>query len=127
VLPAEYARDHVRLGYAATEPGNQSDTQDRSITLATGSTTGRGLYVALTRGRRANYVLVVTDTHDLSEARDILERVITSDRADVPAVTRRQQLLGDTGLDRSDSVLRRRVEQPDVRPAPSRAVGIELD
>ena len=34
-LPADYARDHVRLGYAATEPGNQSDTQDRSIALAT--------------------------------------------------------------------------------------------
>jgi len=84
VLPVDYAREHVRLGYAATEPGNQSDTQDRSITLATGSTTGRGLYVGMTRGRQANHVLVVTETHELVEARDILDRVITSDRATSP-------------------------------------------
>ena len=92
VLPAEYARDHVRLGYAATEPGNQSDTQDRSITLATGSTTGRGLYVGMTRGRQANHVLVITDIDDLTAARDVLECVVANDRADVPAVARRVQL-----------------------------------
>ena len=34
-LPAGYASEHVRLGYAATEPGNQSDTEAASITLAT--------------------------------------------------------------------------------------------
>ncbi len=44
-LPADYVREHVRLGYAATEPGNQSDTETASITLATPATTGRGLYV----------------------------------------------------------------------------------
>ena len=103
MLPAHYARDHVRLGYAATEPGNQSDTQDRSVTLATGSTTGRGLYVGMTRGRGANHVLVVTDTNDLGAARDLLERVITCDRADVPAMTRRRQLVG-VGSDRSTEV-----------------------
>ena len=50
-LPADYVREHVRLGYAATEPGNQSATHTASITLATPATTGRGLYVAMTRGR----------------------------------------------------------------------------
>ncbi len=122
VLPAEYSRDHVRLGYAATEPGNQSDTQDRSITLATGSTTGRGLYVGLTRGRQANHVLVVTDTNDLGAARDILERLLTCDRADVPAVTRRHQLRED----RLDTVLQRWIggPSPPVRP---QGRGIELD
>lgn len=116
VLPAEYARDHVRLGYAATEPGNQSDTQDRSITVATGSTTGRGLYVGMTRGREANHVLVVTDTNDLGAARDLLERVITCDRADVPAVTRREQLVGHVSGDRSTEVLRQLLEQPTLVP-----------
>jgi AAA domain len=38
-LPADYARDHVRLGYAATEPGNQSDNQDRGVVMATPSPT----------------------------------------------------------------------------------------
>ena len=91
-LPADYARDHVRLGYAATEPGNQSDTQTGSITLATPATTGRGLYVAVTRGEQENLILTVTQTHDIAEARDVLEAIIASDRADVPAVTQRRQL-----------------------------------
>ena len=32
-LPADYAHDHVRLGYAATEHGYQSDTVDHSLSL----------------------------------------------------------------------------------------------
>lgn len=127
VLPAEYAREHVRLGCAATEPGNQSDTQHRSITLATGSTTGRGLCVGMTRGRQANHVLVITDTDDLGAARDLLERVITCDRADVPAVARREQLVWLTTGDRSNETLRQWLEAADVRPAAPRAGGIEID
>ncbi len=50
-LPADYAREHVQLAYATTEHGAQGDTSDRSITLATTATTGRGLYVGMTRGR----------------------------------------------------------------------------
>ena len=91
-LPAGYVRDHVRLGYAATEPGNQSDTMTGSITLATPATTGRGLYVAVTRGEQENLILTVTETHDIAEARDVLESIIASDRADIPAVTQRRQL-----------------------------------
>ncbi len=49
-LPKSYVVEHVQLGYAATEPGNQSDTTTASITLATGATTCRGLYVGMTRG-----------------------------------------------------------------------------
>lgn len=91
-LPAKYVQEHVRLGYSATEPGNQSDTQNGSITLATPATTGRGLYVAMTRGQQENSVRVVTETHDIAEARDILEGIMTSDRADVPAVAQRRHL-----------------------------------
>jgi hypothetical protein len=127
VLPAEYAREHVRLGYAATEPGNQSDTQDRSITLATGSTTGRGLYVGMTRGRQANHVLVVTDTNDLGAARDLLDRVIPCDRADVPAVTRREQLVRHVSGDRSTEALRQWLEAANTCPVPARTGGIEMD
>ena len=91
-LPAEYAMEHVRLGYAATEYGTQSATETASITLAGTSTTGRGLYVAMTRGRDDNRVHVVTDTHDMSDARDVLEGIVASDRADIPAVVQRRQL-----------------------------------
>ena len=41
-LPADYVREHVRLGYAATEHGYQSDTVDHSIALPSSATTRRG-------------------------------------------------------------------------------------
>lgn len=91
-LPAEYASEHVRLGYAATEHGNQGDTVDVAIELATVATTHRGLYVGATRGRDDNKILVVTETDDLDEAREILRYVLASDRSDVPAVTQRRLL-----------------------------------
>ena len=91
-LPADYVRQHVQLGYATTEHGAQGETADRSITLATTATTGRGLYVGMTRGRDENQALVVTDTPDLAEAISILEAAIAIDRADIPATTHRRAL-----------------------------------
>ncbi len=91
-LPADYVRQHVQLAYAITEHGAQGDTADRSITLATTATTGRGLYVGMTRGRDENHALVVTDTPDLAEAISVLEAAIAIDRADIPATTHRRLL-----------------------------------
>ena len=91
-LPADYVREHVQLAYATTEHGAQGETADRSITLATTATTGRGLYVGMTRGRKENHALVVTDTPDIAEAINILEAAIAVDRADVPATTVRRML-----------------------------------
>jgi hypothetical protein len=91
-LPVDYVSEHVRLGYAATEHGNQSDTVTIGVELATTATSRRGLYVGVTRGEQANLILVVTDGHDLDQARDILEGVLASDRADIPATTQRRQL-----------------------------------
>ena len=91
-LPADYVTEHVQLGYAATEPGNQSDTATASITLATPATTCRGLYVAVTRGRGENLICVVTDTHDITDAVDVLERILATDRADHPATRTRHEL-----------------------------------
>ncbi len=53
-LPADYVRQHVRLGYAATAHGHQGDTVDRSYTLVTPATSHRALYVGATRGRQSN-------------------------------------------------------------------------
>ena len=91
-LPADYAREHVRLGYAATEHGYQSDTVDHSIALTSSVTTRRGLYVAATRGRDENLLCVVTDSDNVAEARDVLEAILAFDRNDVPAVTQRRIL-----------------------------------
>jgi conjugative relaxase-like TrwC/TraI family protein len=89
-LPADYVRQHVRLGYAATAYGHQGDTVDISLTVVTAATMHRSLYVGATRGRHANHLLVVTDEPDL--ARDVLEEVLTNDRADIPAVAQRRNL-----------------------------------
>ena len=91
-LPADYVRDHVRLGYAATEHGWQSDTVDTAIALTSPTTTRRGLYVAATRGRDTNTLCVITDSDDIAEARDVLDAVLAADRADVPATTQRRTL-----------------------------------
>ena len=91
-LPADYVHDHVRLGYAATEHGWQSDTVDSAIALTSPVTTRRGLYVAATRGRDDNILCVVTDCDDIGEARDVLDAVLAVDRADVPATTQRRVL-----------------------------------
>jgi conjugative relaxase-like TrwC/TraI family protein len=91
-LPAAYVSEFVQLAYATTEHGNQGITTDQSITLVTGTTTGRGLYVGATRGRDDNHLLVVTDQHSEREAMDLLGRVLATDRADTPAVTHRRQL-----------------------------------
>lgn len=91
-LPADYAREHVRIGYAATAHGHQGDTVDVSYTLVDTSTTHRGLYVGATRGRAENHLLVVTDEPELAEARDVLEYALTNDRADVPAIVQRRRL-----------------------------------
>ena len=109
-LPADYVREHVRLGYATTEYGTQSGTETASVTLATPATTGRGLYVAITRGQHDNRVYVVTDTHDIAEARDVLEGIVASDRADIPATTHRRQLAEQ---DRQPPPLHPRCQLPD--------------
>lgn len=91
-LPSDYVRSQVQLGYAATAHGHQGDTVDVSLTLVASATTHRSLYVGATRGRDHNQLLVITDTDEPAEARDVLERVLTNDRADVPAVTQRRTL-----------------------------------
>jgi hypothetical protein len=95
-LPADFAHEHVRLGYAATEHGYQSDTVDFSVSLSSATSTRRGLYVAATRGRDENLLCVVTDSDDVAEARDVLEGVLAVDRADIPAVTQRRALAHQT-------------------------------
>lgn len=93
-LPADYVADHVQLGYASTEHGVQGETVDVGIELVTDNTSRRGLYVGATRGRDHNQLHVVTSSREgaLAEARQILERVLTTDRSDVPATTQRRAL-----------------------------------
>ncbi len=112
-LPAAYVAEHVRLGYAATEMGTQSDTVSASVELASTATSCRNLYVAMTRGRNDNTVCVVTDSHDIGDARDVLDAIIAVDRADIPATTQRRTLSGQDRQVRSVPPLQPRCVVPD--------------
>lgn len=132
-LPVDYTRSHVRLGYAATAHGHQGDTVDVSYTLVSTSTSHRGLYVGATRGRHENNLCVVTEEPDLNEARDVLEHVLTNDRADVPATVQRRELVaqagptsdaGATGHQADVERLRRRLDQ--LQRTPVEQPGLRL-
>ncbi len=96
-LPVDYTREYLRLGYAATEHGNQGDTTTVGIEFASEATTRRGLYVGASRGREKNLIVVITETHDLDEARDVLESVLANERADLPAIAQRRELAAAAG------------------------------
>jgi conjugative relaxase-like TrwC/TraI family protein len=112
-LPADYTAAHVRLGYAATEHGWQSDTVTTAVCLASPATTRRGLYVAATRGRDENLICVITDSNDLAEARDVLDSIVAVDRADIPATTQRRTLAQSAP---------RPVTPPERAPTPRRQI-----
>ena len=120
VLPADYTRDHVHLGYAATVHRAQGATVDTSHCVIDGSVDRAGLYVALTRGRHVNRTYAVCeatldpfaeDAHQHSAgdlgaptARQVLERVLARDtrmrsatetlREEMAAVTAPERLAG---------------------------------
>ncbi len=95
ILPAEYVRDHVDLGYATTAHGAQGRTVDTAHAFVTVTTRREVLYVAATRGRDSNmlYVDICYDPDtetahgpvSLQDAGDVLRQVLTAPGADVSA------------------------------------------
>ena len=83
----------MRLGYAATEHGYQSDTVTVGINLASEATTRRGLYVGGDPGTRreldpCHHRQPRTWPRPVTSSK----RILAVDRADIPAVTQRRQL-----------------------------------
>jgi len=99
LLPGDYTAAHVALGYASTVHAAQGVTADTAHTVATGAETRQLLYVAMTRGRHANHVHLVTagdgDPHTITTrdallpptAVDVLTRVLARDGAPVSAAS----------------------------------------
>ncbi|MEV6072066.1 MobF family relaxase [Nocardia sp. NPDC052001] len=105
VLPAEYVREHVRLGYAMTIDSAQGITADTCHVVLAGSESRNQLYVALTRGASANYAYVTTAI-DGSEATfwtepglfprtavEVLQRVLARDSTNASAYTELREVL----------------------------------
>ena len=64
VVPAEYAAEHLDLGYAVTSYRAQGITVDSSHVLADASMTRETFYVAMTRGCEHNIAYVAVDRPD---------------------------------------------------------------
>jgi len=103
-LPADYASQHLALGYASTVHAAQGATADTCHTVATGAEDRQLLYVAMTRGRTGNHLYLATagdgDEHSVltpdallpPTAVDLLTRIIDRDGAQVSATTAQTQL-----------------------------------
>jgi conjugative relaxase-like TrwC/TraI family protein len=64
LLPAEYTRRHLELGYAVTSHRAQGMTTDTAHTVVASGMTRENFYVAMTRGREANTAYVAVDRPD---------------------------------------------------------------
>jgi len=103
-LPADYASQHLALGYASTVHAAQGATADTCHTVATGAEDRQLLYVAMTRGRTSNHLYLATagdgDEHSVltpdallpPTAVDLLSRIVDRDGAQVSASTAQAQL-----------------------------------
>ena len=95
VLPADYAREHLELGYATTAHRAQGRTVDTAHAFVSVTTQREVLYVSATRGRESNRLYVDTmydpdmDTqHGIPmerDAGDVLRTVLQTRGADLSA------------------------------------------
>lgn len=64
VIPADYAAEHVELGYAITSYRTQGVTVDTAHVLADATTARENFYVAMTRGAESNRAYLAVDRPD---------------------------------------------------------------
>ncbi len=114
LLPVDYTREHVALGYASTVHTAQGSTAQVCHTVATGSESRQLLYVAMTRGRAENHLY-------LSTASDGDEhRALTPDGVRPPtAVDLLTRILGRDDATRSATTTARELDDPAVRLGPA--------
>lgn len=106
-IPAGYAAEHVRLGYAATGHSSQGRTIDRVGVVVQGGEDANWLYSALTRGCEGTMLFVATEATELAAeygkepptARQVLEAVVLRNGEQQSAVAELE-----AGLARSERV-----------------------
>ena len=110
VLPSDYVRDHVELGYASTAHRAQGRTVDTAHAYIAQSGTRESLYVMATRGRDSNrlYVDTTCDSDASTDHRttadldplEVLRGAVATAAADIAAteVRRREHLAAERAL-----------------------------
>ncbi len=81
VLPTDYVRQYVELGYASTVHGVQGDTATQGYLVVGEHTSAASAYVGMTRGREANTAHLIAE--NLDDAREQWVAVFARDRADL--------------------------------------------
>ena len=146
VLPADYVREHVQLGYASTVYRAQGITVENARAIVGAETDRRALYVAMTRAKWQNHVYVADDLpfdfdaeqahwhmsgEDKPDYNDILERIVLRDSGQRSASDQHRELVNkaestqqrrelfSTAADMLHTDYRREV----VEPAVIRALG----
>lgn len=80
VLPPDYVREYVDLGYAVSAHRAQGVTVDTSHVVVTPPTTRENLYVSMSRGRESNIAYVALDqpdeSHSTPESDDVTARTV---------------------------------------------------
>lgn len=66
LLPGDYVKQHLELGYAVTSHRAQGVTTDTAHVVVASGMTRENLYVAMTRGREANAAYVAVDHPDVA-------------------------------------------------------------
>ncbi|HEU4319882.1 MAG TPA: MobF family relaxase [Acidimicrobiia bacterium] len=92
-LPADYAIEHVELGYAQTSHTSQGRTVDTALLLVDTPTDHPGIYTPMTRGRHSNHAYIAVDENQ--DAAEVLAYAVTREWADQPAVARKAGLERD--------------------------------
>lgn len=92
-IDAAYVAEHVHLGYAVTDYGNQGTTVDHGSVLLEEGMSGGGAYVGATRGRQENTLHIVAE--DTEEAREKFTQIMGTDRADRGLDQARRELAED--------------------------------
>jgi conjugative relaxase-like TrwC/TraI family protein len=90
VLPSDYVREHVALGYALTIHKAQGKTAESAIVLVDEKMSAAQLYVGMSRGRDENRAFVICcdddpDAHvrrPASDALEVLAKVLRHDEVD---------------------------------------------
>ncbi|MCQ9334905.1 relaxase domain-containing protein [Corynebacterium phoceense] len=121
-LPADYAQQHVQLGYASTVYRAQGITVNNAHAVVGAETDRRALYVAMTRGKWQNHVYVAEDSAidfdsemahwhmsgvENSDYNRILERIVMHDSGQKSATDRHHDLIKQaTGDEEKRSIYR---------------------